>query len=779
MGSWKKYFIIFTIFFIVQGFMITVFVDNKNSEINKKIQEQQKHFEATYNTVFESYSVLPKVVFQGRINSKYLTSIIAKASNTKDQEYKDLLREEVYENLIGAYTSTLAVSGFKQLQFHLADGETFLRFSHPKVYGDNLKDTKHSLQEISTLKRPLEGFESGLFLNGYRYLYPLFYKNQFVGSAGITLDIDTYLKIAQKALGGEQRFIIKWDHIFKESLKNGSQKFIRSCLNPSFIYQKRNNINMFNLLHTVSLEKKQTISQKLNSNNPFSVIVHLKESPYIATFLPIYNMQNSIAGFIIGLSQAEFIEEINANFIKNITVSLLSLFLLMLLLLGYFKEKNLLQKLVEHKNTLEEKVDVRTKELRQSSKLLQTILETLPTPVFYKSLDGEYLICNQAFANIANRKKSQILGYKPNDIFSKEITEKFIQSDRAVLSKKKTISLDTALEFNKKQFNYTIYKGLVLKDNEPIGIIGAMHDITNKVESKNNLKDAFSKIKEQQEKLKSDYEIIQKYTIYAKLDTSFHIIEISDGLCDILNCDRNLVIGEKPSILSQNGIIQETFSDIKSKLLNNQSWFGEFALTTKDHTKVWLRTKVTPEYDKNGKITSYSSFSQDISREKIIEKTSYKDELTQLYNRKKFNEELYISLSMFKRYNDKTSLILFDIDKFKQINDTYGHLVGDKILKKLSAIVQENIRECDILARWGGEEFALILPKTDLEKAILTAKKIREKILSCDFKIEQKVTCSFGITTYTLEDTPDSLIKKVDDMLYRAKNEGRDRIIYE
>ncbi len=157
-------------------------------------------------------------------------------------------------------------------------------------------------------------------------------------------------------------------------------------------------------------------------------------------------------------------------------------------------------------------------------------------------------------------------------------------------------------------------------------------------------------------------------------------------------------------------------------------------------------------------------------------KLSVTDNLTQIYNRLKLNHELDIEIKRSKRTKSKLSLVMFDIDHFKNINDTFGHDIGDITLIDLVKLVSENIRETDIFARWGGEEFMLLLIDTDLEHAQNMSEKIRAKIEQYKFKKIKTMTCSFGITQFYNKDTKESFIKRVDEVLYDAKHNGRNRI---
>lgn len=155
----------------------------------------------------------------------------------------------------------------------------------------------------------------------------------------------------------------------------------------------------------------------------------------------------------------------------------------------------------------------------------------------------------------------------------------------------------------------------------------------------------------------------------------------------------------------------------------------------------------------------------------------YRDPLTQVYNYRFFQEALACEIERSRRYGREFSLILFDLDRFKTINDTHGHLVGSQVLVSISCMVQKNVRVTDIFARVGGDEFGIIFPETDVSSARLVAEKIRRTIE--ESKKYFPVTISAGLTSYCVDkgDWDKSVIfNKADEALYLAKNNGRNRI---
>lgn len=154
-------------------------------------------------------------------------------------------------------------------------------------------------------------------------------------------------------------------------------------------------------------------------------------------------------------------------------------------------------------------------------------------------------------------------------------------------------------------------------------------------------------------------------------------------------------------------------------------------------------------------------------------KKAYIDGLTMVYNRNKFEEVFEYELKQSKRYGNHFSVSILDIDNFKIFNDMYGHLIGDEVLIMLAQTMKQSMRETDLFARWGGEEFVILFSNTNLENAIISANKFRISIENIKHKIAGKITASFGITELRENDTLDTIFKRADDALYLAKASGR------
>jgi len=194
----------------------------------------------------------------------------------------------------------------------------------------------------------------------------------------------------------------------------------------------------------------------------------------------------------------------------------------------------------------------------------------------------------------------------------------------------------------------------------------------------------------------------------------------------------------------------------------------------------YLEIKASPLKDSKSKPIAGIEVVRDITKRKRAERNlqvlATTDKLTGAYNRTKFKEIIGRETERVKRFNTPLSMMIFDIDRFKKVNDKHGHGVGDSVLTTIAHIVRKNIRKLDYFVRWGGEEFMIISSQTAIDKAHALAERIRTIIKSHRFKTVQKVTVSFGVTEFKKSDTEDSFIKRADDTMYKAKRKGRNRV---
>ena len=219
-------------------------------------------------------------------------------------------------------------------------------------------------------------------------------------------------------------------------------------------------------------------------------------------------------------------------------------------------------------------------------------------------------------------------------------------------------------------------------------------------------------------------------------------------------------------------------------VINNKESYQTTFINAKKNGEIYYEDQtITPVTDEESdEIEYFISTSRDITeRVKMQEKLEVlatTDTLTGIKNRYSTTQEIESEIKRVTRYKSSFSLMMFDIDFFKKVNDTYGHDIGDYVLKEFSDIVSKSIRDTDIFGRWGGEEFLLLAPNENLDGAMTLAEKIRKEVELFEFKTVKHITVSIGITICNNFAEKENLLKIVDEALYEAKSSGRNRVVY-
>ncbi|ADD67657.1 diguanylate cyclase [Denitrovibrio acetiphilus DSM 12809] len=220
---------------------------------------------------------------------------------------------------------------------------------------------------------------------------------------------------------------------------------------------------------------------------------------------------------------------------------------------------------------------------------------------------------------------------------------------------------------------------------------------------------------------------------------------------------------------------------LRTKMLESFSNFVD-TFGSKTESKKGRLDTINKEYTTvNSELEDYkkqvSKLQNDLNKYKT---ESITDHLTSLYNRKYMDIKMTEEIDRYRRMNTSFCIMLVDIDYFKNVNDNYGHLIGDQVLKHLAKLLKDSIRKTDFAFRYGGEEFLIMLTNVDVRNATHVAEQIRKKLKETNFSLKENsfnVTASFGIALFEKDDTQESVIKRADERLYKAKQTGRNKIV--
>lgn len=335
--------------------------------------------------------------------------------------------------------------------------------------------------------------------------------------------------------------------------------------------------------------------------------------------------------------------------------------------------------------------------------------------------------------------------------------------------------VEKLLEYAKDIINYMFVMSIIVfAISFPIAILLSRYPLKQH--------EKLQKIKDDLEK---ELDIIDKYVYMTKTDVEGNITYVSEAFSKLSGYSKDELMGKNHRILKSPEYPSSYFKKMWDTLLEGKSWESSIKNIAKDGDAFWVSNHITPIIE-NGKITGFTAIRENITDQKIIEEISIKDELTQAYNRRYFNQIFAKELNSTKRKGDMFCIAMFDIDHFKKYNDTYGHIKGDETLKsvvnKVSSYLQ---RAGDYIFRVGGEEFIIIYSgMKSLEEAEEFSSKVIISVES--LQIEHKTSLNSNVLTISLgllnitpqcELNEDSILRRVDELLYRAKESGRNRVV--
>lgn len=284
------------------------------------------------------------------------------------------------------------------------------------------------------------------------------------------------------------------------------------------------------------------------------------------------------------------------------------------------------------------------------------------------------------------------------------------------------------------------------------------------------------RIKEKEYLEEEKRKILSDYVLWSTSDLEGNVTDISSAFLKLSGYGKEEVIGQNHNIFRRSDYSKKSFKESWKILDNGEKWEGELENQTKDGQVYWISTIITPFCNENGEKIGYKSIKMDITDKKHIESLSEHDNLTKLFNRRKIAQYLVEYKEKVDRYNIDCSVVMIDIDDFKLINDHLGHVVGDKILEEFGGLLSKNVRKTDIVSRWGGEEFVILLPYLDLKQGFLSAKKLRELIENHTFYNNIKITSSFGVSVLSSIKTYMQTIDQADKAMYQSKNSGKNLV---
>jgi len=276
---------------------------------------------------------------------------------------------------------------------------------------------------------------------------------------------------------------------------------------------------------------------------------------------------------------------------------------------------------------------------------------------------------------------------------------------------------------------------------------------------------------------KQNWKMLDDNVAFAFVSFNGEIEYASNAFCKEFRCKPEELQGKNFNMLSSGKMQQDFYKKLWTTISSEKPFESEILDKTCNGELHWYHSTIVPRYDEDRTWIGYTAFYKNIDDKIKLKQLSERDDLTGLANRLRLNNILDDNAEQFARHSYPFSIILLDLDYFKNINDQHGHQIGDLILKELSLLLKNQTRKLDKVGRWGGEEFLIVCPSTNEEGAFKLANNLQKIIASWEFPVISQLTCSFGVATFNTQTSLDHLFKEADKALYQAKSEGRNKVV--
>ncbi len=384
--------------------------------------------------------------------------------------------------------------------------------------------------------------------------------------------------------------------------------------------------------------------------------------------------------------------------------------------------------------------------------------------------DGMIVLDMQSRIVDINQPAAQMIGLPPVKLLGRNVGD-VLQFAQSLAEQPPEKEIRTELEIGKHYFDILV-SPLIESQKILIGRLVMFRDVTARKQNELRL-------------LQLTQAVEQSPTSIVITDLNGVITYVNPQFTKLTGYSHEEAVGSNPRILKSGQMPTEVYKEMWMTILSGKVWQGEILNKKKNGELYWEYSTMAPVLDEQGQPINFVAIKEDITERKNfqdnLQRFATTDALTGLFNRRYFFEVAEKEFAKSIRYERPLSVILFDIDLFKNVNDTFGHIVGDQVLALIGKLLQEYGRETDITARYGGEEFVILLTETDLDHAKIVTERLRKLLETSSIQDEKGVvrfTGSFGITGRDANNkTFDQMIRQADQALYQAKREGRNRVI--
>lgn len=726
-----------------------------------------------YETAFNTYKLSAQKEYHSLMNNQKAMEIL-KSFKVATNKQKKLLRGELYR-LFAKHYKYLKKSDVRQFHFHTHEGKSLLRFHVPHSNGDSLIDMRYSIKVANTQLKPVYGFEGGKIYPGFRYLFPIVKDNIHLGSIEYSVSFEAIEKLIKITfpnytyhlhLDGSISYnkVFKWHRDYFESSVFKNNHYIENRLLSPITSKVKENI-LIKKLNDIVIKNTQ-FKKIINEKRDFNIPIILHNQGYIVSFLSIEDTTNKHAAYLVSYAKNNELILIRDKY--YIFYFILFMGITIVYILSYIVIYQI-EKIITQNQQLEKTNTDQFDQITEQKNELQSIFNTTKDGISMTDLETNFLFINKAYEDITGFTQDELLKTSCAKLSAPEDVERVKKTLGRVL---------------KNGYVENLEKTCIVKDGKRIRVnisITLMPDGQKLLLSVRDVTD----IKSKENTIHEYVKLIDKNIITSTTDLEGNIISVSDAFCKISGYSKDEIIGKNHRITNHPDMEISVYDEIWDSITKDNIWKGELKNIKKDKSYYWVMATISPSYDIDGNKVGYTAIRQDITDKKIIEEISITDGLTNIYNRRYFNDLFPKVINSARRKNELVCFLIIDVDFFKQYNDHYGHQMGDDVLIKISSAIKDSLKRAnDYCFRLGGEEFGVIFNVERVEQSIMFANTIRAnienlKIKHCKSTIHSSITASMGLICKNAKEIQDEaqIYKEADVLLYKAKESGRNKVI--
>lgn len=651
------------------------------------------------------------------------------------------------------------------LQVTLADGRSFLRFHRPDLYADLITQDSPLLARVLARGEPDWAFENSRVYPGFRYAFPVSYGGQVVATLDFLVSYEAVRWLLERSstiVGSASRVILRRDLLQAVTHPSALQLFHPTAFGPGYLEEDENSPVRDITRATPLPPWIEQVDQNLSRDPVFMAALAAGkaaqrllcpdgESCYAAVLHPLQDSHGRAAAFAL-----VYAPETRYPWLRWHALGLFAVGSAILILSGFALRRWL-----------------------RSQQRLRTISDNMGEGLYVTDTRGRIIHSNPAAHELLGYTERELKGRRAHSLFHVHSSGLPLTEDEcpirseALAGRAYHSETETFRSQDGRILQVSVVSSPLLEEGLVRGVVVLFRDTTADFAYRCRLRQTDMALRHMAEGVMIT-------------DPDNRIVAINRAFTEITGYGEEEVLGREPSLLSSGRQDVAFYHDLWRHLQDHGAWEGELWNRRKDGSLYRERLRVSALPDDDGQVTGYVGVFSDVTElrenQERLQYLAYQDPLTGLYNRTAFGELFNHALHRARRGNGRLALLYLDVDRFKRINDSLGHRVGDELLKEIAGRLVRTVREADEVARLGGDEFVVLLEDVIGSNApAQVARKLLET-LRRPVRVGNRTlfaTSSIGIALFP-EDGRDSttLLKNADSAMYLAKSEGRDTYRY-